>query len=297
MNTKEKKEFDIPVDLAAEREFMLANVFWTNIRNDFEITAEKVSNSLRMFILDYLRLDESEACTDDIMQLCRISTAKDFKIPVEKLDEKDLPDKSGLSEFYAQSLILVTLIEYSLKMELPADEIKDIEKITEFSEYLYKKLKNKIMSVNFRKRTTYFENGKIAGEMFYVDEVLHGICKEYDSETANLISEICYDKGVLHGLSKNYTKEGWLYYTTNYYDGEQEGLKTQYYKNGNKMLEEDFYEGYLHGWCKTFNEDGELMVQDLYDEDVLVERYVYKTGTVKYFDYTDELKKNLYGRL
>lgn len=276
------------------REVFFAQLFFANIDIDITITKELLYRSMKEFILRILHLDKSEAETEDILTLCRINTANKFNVPIEKLDEVDKPDKLGLTEHFARMLLIPILIEEGLSIVIRDEDIKEINTIKEFSDYVYGILRPRQIEDCIEIKSYYHENKIIAKEEFYSANEFPMLVKEYNDKGI-LKSEIGYEDGVEYGCAKHYLDSGELYYSGYYYYGKKEFQETEYYRNGNKKLEENFSDDLRHGWSKTFNEDGELLTKDLFDEDILVERHIFKTGTVKFFDYTDELKRELYG--
>lgn len=280
--------------LKDDRESLFAELFFANITVDTNITKELLYKSIKEFILKILHLDKSEAMNEDILLLCRISTAKRLNTTLDKLDDVDKPDKLGLTECFAQKLILAFMIEKGLHIVIHDDDFEKIKTIKELSDYVYKILKEKQREDCIEIKSYYHENKVIAKEEFYSANELPMLVKEYNDKGI-LKSEIGYDEGLEYGCAKHFLDTGELYYSEYYYYGNKEYQETEYYKNGNIKIEEEYFDDLRHGWSKTYNEEGELLLNDLYDEDVLVERYILKTGTVKLFDYTDELKAELFG--
>ncbi|HET8803558.1 MAG TPA: hypothetical protein VFM72_03200 [Aequorivita sp.] len=86
--------------------------------------------------------------------------------------------------------------------------------------------------------TTYFDNGKIAGELNYKNGVLHGKEKTY-SEDGVLLKEFNYVNGKLNGSVTYYDVSGNISIKGQYKNNLQDGL-WKYYRNG-KLTEERTY--------------------------------------------------------
>ena len=276
-----------------DREELFAELFFANAEVNINITQEELYISLKEFILAFLKLENKECGSDDLLVLCKLKAAKDYKVSVDKLEEVEKPALGmSLSLTYAYSI--AQLIEKALLINIHDEEFEKIKTVKEFSDCIFNKLQAKQKEDDIIVKSFFHENGKIAKQDYLLEHSLVALTKEYN-ENGVLISEVGYDDGIEYGCSKHFYDTGELYYMSYNCDGNKEFQEIEYYKNGNKRLEEDYVEGFMHGWSKTYNEKGELLSKDLYDEDILVERHIFKTGTVKFFDYTNELKEELYG--
>lgn len=275
-----------------DKENMFSDVFFSEVRNDINITKEKVNNKVEEFISLYLGLSKAECKTKNLMTLCSMSVAKRFDVPLKNLKDVDLPDKIGLTESDAVHLGIFISLEYGLFATIKDDEVNDIVTINDLSELVFKKVKKNLQNVKSQIKRSYHENGKIAAEEQLSDDLLNGFSRIY-SEKGVLISETCFDQGIEHGIVNNYNENGKLYSSYYNYNGDIEFTYRHYYENGAIKMEEEYEEGLLHGWSKTFNNKGELLLKDFYDDNILVERHILNKGIVKILDYPEELKKGL----
>lgn len=277
-----------------DRDILFAQLFFANIDVDINITNELLYRNIKEFVLKMLKLDEKEAADDDLLSLSKTSTAKRFNVSLDKLNEIDKPDKIGLTEHFAQMLLIPVMIEEGLSLVIHDEEFENIKTIKELSDHIYGIIKPRQKEDCIEIKSYYHENKTIAKEEFYSANDFPMLVKEYNDKGI-LKSEIGYDEGLEYGCAKHYLDTGELYYSEYYYYGKKEFQETEYYKNGKIKIEEEYTDGLRHGWSKTYSEGGELLLKDLYDEDILVERHILKTGIVKLFDYTDELKEELFG--
>ena len=132
---------------------------------------------------------------------------------------------------------------------------------------------------NIKKKTTYFENGKInsvinykkgmsKGNVKFIGGHLNGASKIYD-ENGVLRSVINYDMGQLDGVSKEYNEKGVLLYKAFYKLGKVHGKNIRYFENTGKIW---IYEKYKNG-----KKDGRSV--EYYPDNKIKSYAEYKEGT------------------
>jgi TonB family protein len=78
---------------------------------------------------------------------------------------------------------------------------------------------------------TYFPNGKIQSEIFYINKIREGVAKLY-YENGNLRQEFSYINGKVDGLVKEYYENGKLKLTYNIENGKKEGRVSMFKEDG-----------------------------------------------------------------
>ena len=75
---------------------------------------------------------------------------------------------------------------------------------------------------------TYYRNGNIEEDSYYIDNKLHGISRTY-YENGNLKKEEYYKEGILDGLCTLYCENGKMKGKINYVNGQVEGRVERYF--------------------------------------------------------------------
>ena len=77
-------------------------------------------------------------------------------------------------------------------------------------------------------RKEWHVDGGLQNEVIYVNGQKHGSSKKYANDTVVVVEDETYVEGKLHGTSKLYSSSGFLYYTSEYKNGELDGLSISY---------------------------------------------------------------------
>ena len=89
---------------------------------------------------------------------------------------------------------------------------------------------------------TYYPNGKIKSEIFYVNKIREGLAKFY-YENGNLRQEFSYINGKADGLIKEYYESGKLKLTYNIENGKKEGRVSLFKDDGTYLTDMPYERG------------------------------------------------------
>lgn len=106
------------------------------------------------------------------------------------------------------------------------------------------------------------EGNKIAGNK-------DGLWKSYYLD-GSLCEEEYYVNGKLHGINKRYYRSGALYIEEPNFEGEIHGLRKVYWDSGTIKLEEEYVHGLRHGFLRKYLESGTLKEERIYENDSIV---------------------------
>lgn len=128
---------------------------------------------------------------------------------------------------------------------------------------------------------TYYENGIIESEAYYIDDKINGIKKTF-YESGRIKSEFPYTENRRDGVLKTFYEKGTLKSETFFANDQFKGRAMAYYENG--ALEKEFRpDNNGNGSMKYYYESGALKVEAQYanyKQNGIFKRY-YENGTIK----------------
>ena len=128
-------------------------------------------------------------------------------------------------------------------------------------------------------------NSSIAIKKNYKEAKLHGVSKEFDEKTGNLVREIPYTNGEKHGTCKYYFPENKnLKKETEFKQGQKEGKEIIYRENQEIKEEREYKNDKLDGVLKCYYENGKIKSEAEFSEGQ-------KDGTYTEFYQNGEVKK------
>lgn len=117
----------------------------------------------------------------------------------------------------------------------------------------------------------YFENGSVAEEISYADNVRHGDYRSYYLVGGGLRREGSYRAGARHGTWRGYYTAGQLQEEVDYRNGERHGVLKAYAWDGVLREEADYRRGQLHGERKLYCREGRPVMTEKYQHGRRVE--------------------------
>ncbi len=105
----------------------------------------------------------------------------------------------------------------------------------------------------------YSRQGKLISEVYYVDNVRHGLARNYYASSGKLNSTFEYVNGVKQGDEIWYYESGQKYRISPFVDGKIEGVQKLYYENGDLLAEIPYKAGLPGIGLKEYNKDGTLI--------------------------------------
>jgi len=121
---------------------------------------------------------------------------------------------------------------------------------------------------------TYFDNGKVASELSYNNDVLDGVSKYY-FETGKLQSEYTYKEGKLEGRTAEYYFNGNLLSEMFYADGKLTSIEKTYFENGKMNEFYTYKQGLKHGKYSAFYYKGGIRIEGEYFDNQLHGHWLY----------------------
>ncbi len=112
----------------------------------------------------------------------------------------------------------------------------------------------------------YYNNGKLAAEGKYIEQLKHGEWKYYSYYNSNLSYTENYLNGEKHGVSTVYYPNGKISETLNFSNNKEHGIWVQYFQNGRVSLKSSFKEGKLHGEYLQYHPNGMSYVTGNYNQ-------------------------------
>jgi len=97
---------------------------------------EEVKTALTGYILGKYMLEDHEFCTEDLIELSKISIKKAMANKTLFLDQKDC---HGTTESMTKKILLITSIEKRLSFELTREEYMEIDTIADLAAIIMKK--------------------------------------------------------------------------------------------------------------------------------------------------------------
>ena len=141
----------------------------------------------------------------------------------------------------------------------------------------------------------YYNNGNLAAEGEYVEQLKHGEWKYYSYYKSTLSYTENYNHGEKHGISTVYYPSGKVSEILNFSNNKEHGNWIQYFENGRISLKSTFKEGKLHGDYMQYHPSGMSFVTGKYNQNKRDgEWFVYdeKGEQVVQFDFVMGVAKN-----
>lgn len=113
------------------------------------------------------------------------------------------------------------------------------------------------------KITSYFDNGKLAREMEYINGSVVGAYRSY-YYSGQLKFEAVYNSGKYHGKIREFYPNGELKSEDTYFYGELHGPSAKYFENGQLKEEVNYAYDLRHGTSVFYNEKGEQIELEQY---------------------------------
>lgn len=129
----------------------------------------------------------------------------------------------------------------------------------------------------------YYQSGKIAFQVNYVDDKRDGVLQWYDKQ-GNLLSQTPYKMGKLVGLDVSYFANQQIKHTVMYVDDQKEGLEKEYFNNNQLALVVPFVHGKKEGLQKEYTYEGKLYTEVTYKNN-------YKEGLQTWYDANGNVAK------
>ncbi|MFD2915089.1 toxin-antitoxin system YwqK family antitoxin [Psychroserpens luteus] len=109
----------------------------------------------------------------------------------------------------------------------------------------------------------FFDNGKPARTMEYVNGEIHGEYKAYYYD-GTLENHTTYEKGEYNGLDLEYHPNGKIKLKENMLYGDRHGLSEKFYPNGNIKERTNYLNNEKHGEVTYYDENGKLTLTEYY---------------------------------
>lgn len=128
---------------------------------------------------------------------------------------------------------------------------------------------------------SYWSNGNIYRERYYVNDTLNGVFKEYDM-SGIIVFEENFINGKLNGKYRRYYNNGRLWICEDYKDNVLNGFSRYYHRNGNLESETKFKNGIEDDYQRIYSRCGRLKKEHIYQNNKYVKTiFYYKNGNVK----------------
>ncbi|HCK99696.1 MAG TPA: hypothetical protein DHW42_06295 [Candidatus Marinimicrobia bacterium] len=126
------------------------------------------------------------------------------------------------------------------------------------------------------------ETGVLVKEMNYNDNKIDGIMRKYNPINGMLVEETAYKNGIKDGFSKFYYQTGQLKSEIQYKNNIINGIVEIYFKSGVLHSETSFKDGKKDGWSKSYYKTGQLRSEIHYENGLLdgIEKVYYKSGVI-----------------
>ena len=184
--------------------------------------------------------------------------------------------KIKCERFFTDGHILLKEIHYS-----PAGQIREIVNYKkDGTTYLHQHFNREIVRSGLA--MTYYENGTIQSQRYYVDGKVHWEEKIFGPE-GQLLEIVTYLKGGKTGLNTIFNQNGGKISEITYKDNQPEGISRFYYDNGQLKAEISYRKARKNGVSKIYYQNGILKVVETMIDDLRegITKTFYENGGTK----------------